>query len=147
MFFWNSLAFTMIQWMLAIWLLVPLPFLNPTWTSGSSWFMYCWSLKDVSIYFDIIQTTCTTYFNPNDLGGIWYGCPYSKIIEYLFINGGGCCSVAKSCLILCDPHGLQHTRPPCPSPSQITSIIINMEKQASKGPQIHTYLLEIWDKY
>ena len=35
MFFWNSLAFSMIQWMLAIWSLVPLPFLNPPWTSGS----------------------------------------------------------------------------------------------------------------
>ena len=44
MFFWNSLAFLMIQWMLAIWSLVPLPFLKPAWTSGSSWFMYCWSL-------------------------------------------------------------------------------------------------------
>ena len=31
MFFWNSLAFSMIQWMLAIWSLVPLPFLNPDW--------------------------------------------------------------------------------------------------------------------
>ena len=38
MFFWNSLAFSMIQWMSAIWSLVPLPFLNSTWTSGSSWF-------------------------------------------------------------------------------------------------------------
>ena len=44
MFFWNSLAFLMIQQMLAIWSLVPLPFLKPAWTSGSSWFMYCWSL-------------------------------------------------------------------------------------------------------
>ena len=44
MFFWNSLAFSMIQWMLTIWSLVPLPFLNPAWTSGSSQFMYCWSL-------------------------------------------------------------------------------------------------------
>ena len=44
MFFWNSLAFLMIQWMLAISSLVPLPFLNPAWTSGSSQFMYCWSL-------------------------------------------------------------------------------------------------------
>ena len=44
MFFWNSLAFSMIQWMLAIWSLVPLPFLNPAWTSGSSWFMYSWHL-------------------------------------------------------------------------------------------------------
>ena len=34
----------MIQWMLAIWSLVPLPFLNPAWTSGSSQFTYCWSL-------------------------------------------------------------------------------------------------------
>ena len=33
MFFWNSLAFSMIQWMLAIWSLVPLPFLNPAWTT------------------------------------------------------------------------------------------------------------------
>ena len=34
----------MIQWMLAIWSLVPLPFLNPACISGSSQFMYCWSL-------------------------------------------------------------------------------------------------------
>ena len=33
----------MIRQMLAIWTLVPLHFLNPVWTSGSSWFMY-WSL-------------------------------------------------------------------------------------------------------
>ena len=33
-----------IQWMLAIWSLVPLPFLNPACTSGSSQFMYSWSL-------------------------------------------------------------------------------------------------------
>ena len=44
MCFWNSLAFLMIQQMLAIWSLVLLPFLNPAWTSGSSRFMYCWSL-------------------------------------------------------------------------------------------------------
>ena len=37
-------AFLMIHWMLAIWSLVPLPFLNPAWTSESSWFTYCWSL-------------------------------------------------------------------------------------------------------
>ena len=30
--------------MLVIWSLVPLSFLNPAWTSGSSWFMYYWSL-------------------------------------------------------------------------------------------------------
>ena len=36
MFFWNSLAFSMIQRMLAIWSLVPLPFLKPAWTSGTT---------------------------------------------------------------------------------------------------------------
>ena len=43
-YFSGTLAFSMIQRMLAIWSLVPLPFLKPAWTSGSSWFMYCWSL-------------------------------------------------------------------------------------------------------
>ena len=43
MFFQNSLAFSMIQWILAIWSPVLLPFLNPTCTSASSWFTYCWS--------------------------------------------------------------------------------------------------------
>ena len=28
-----------------------------------------------------------------------------------------CCSVAKLCMTLRDPHGLQHARLPCPSPS------------------------------
>ena len=44
MFFWNSLAFSMYQRMLAIWSLVPLPFLKPARTSESLQFMYCWSL-------------------------------------------------------------------------------------------------------
>ena len=44
MFFWNSLTFSVIQWMLAIWSVVPLPFLNQARTSGISRFMYCWSL-------------------------------------------------------------------------------------------------------
>ena len=34
----------MIQWILAVWFLVPLPFPNPAWTSESSRFMYYWSL-------------------------------------------------------------------------------------------------------
>ena len=40
--FWNSLAFSMIRWILAIWSLVPLPFLNPACTYGSSQFTYSW---------------------------------------------------------------------------------------------------------
>ena len=34
----------MIQQLLEIWSLVLLPFLNPAWTSRTSWFTYCWSL-------------------------------------------------------------------------------------------------------
>ena len=44
MFYWNSLAFSIVQCMLAIWSLVLLPCLNPACTSGSSQFMYCQSL-------------------------------------------------------------------------------------------------------
>ena len=40
----------MIQWMLAIWSLVPLSSLKPGWTSGSSWFMYYWSLWCVQLW-------------------------------------------------------------------------------------------------
>ena len=38
-----SRAFSMIQWMLAIWFLVPLPFLNPAWTVESFRFTHFWS--------------------------------------------------------------------------------------------------------
>ena len=44
MFFLEPSCIEMIQLMLAIWSLVPLPFLKPVWTSGS-WFMYYWSLS------------------------------------------------------------------------------------------------------
>ena len=54
MFFWNSLAFSMTQQMLAIWSLIP--FLNPVCTSGSSWFMYCSSLV-----WRILSITLLTY--------------------------------------------------------------------------------------
>ena len=45
---WNSLAFSVIQCLLAIWSLVYLPVLNPACISGISQFTYCWSpsLKD-----------------------------------------------------------------------------------------------------
>ena len=35
-FFWNSFAFPVIQWILSIWSLVRLPFLKPTCASGTS---------------------------------------------------------------------------------------------------------------
>ena len=44
MFFWNSIILLIIQQILAICSLVPLPFLNPAWTSGISQFTHCWRL-------------------------------------------------------------------------------------------------------
>ena len=58
MFFWNSLAFSMIQQMLAIWSLVPLPFLKPAWTSGSFRFTYCWSLAWRILSITLIVQLC-----------------------------------------------------------------------------------------
>ena len=45
--------------MLANWSLVPLPFLKPAWTSGSSWFIYCWSLAWRSL--SVIHTNTHTH--------------------------------------------------------------------------------------
>ena len=57
MFFWNSLAFLMIQRMLAIWSLVPLPFLNLAW---KFWFMYCVKpcLENSEHYFASVWDEC-----------------------------------------------------------------------------------------
>ena len=45
MFFWNSLAFLIIQQMFSVWPLVHLSFINPIWTYGNSLFIYCWRLS------------------------------------------------------------------------------------------------------
>ena len=63
MFFWNTLAFSVIQQMLAIWSLVPLPFLNPAWTSESLQFMHCWSLawRILSITLLVCEISATVW--------------------------------------------------------------------------------------
>ena len=44
--------------MLAIWSLIPLLFLNPSWASGSSWLIYCWGLENFEHYFGIVWDKC-----------------------------------------------------------------------------------------
>ena len=51
-------------------------------------------------YWSVIDLQCCVNF-----------CHMAKCLSYC------CSSVAKSCPTLCDPHGLQHARLPCPSPS------------------------------
>ena len=51
MFFSSYVAFSMIQWMFAIWSLIPLHFLNPARTSGSSRFTVETGLENFERYF------------------------------------------------------------------------------------------------
>ena len=75
MFFCNSFAFLMVQWMLAIWSLVPLPFLNPAWTSGSSRFMYCWSLtwRNLHITLLVCEMSATVRYFEHSLALSLFG--------------------------------------------------------------------------
>ena len=70
--------------MLAIWSLVPLPFLNPACTSGSSRFRYYWSvawrilsITSITIFGEgngnSLQCSCLE--NPRD-GGVWWAAVY-----------------------------------------------------------------------
>ena len=63
-FFWNSIAFSTTQRMLAIWSLVLL--WNPACTSGISQFMYCWSLAwrlFERIFKHMLLFICSAVFN------------------------------------------------------------------------------------
>ena len=66
MFFWNSLAFLMIQRMLAIWSLVPLSFLKPAWTPGSSLLIKVIFLNHFSSAWNTVGVYCEEW----DDGGI-----------------------------------------------------------------------------
>ena len=82
MFFWNSLTFSMMQWMLAIWSLDPLPFLNLAWTSKSSlnWkfsvhVLLKPSLKDFEHYLDSMwnECNCVVVWTFQDIAFLWFG--------------------------------------------------------------------------
>ena len=75
MFLWNSLAFLIIQQMLAIWSLVPLPFLKPAWTLGSLWFMYCWNLawRILSITLLVCETSAIVQYFDHSLALPFFG--------------------------------------------------------------------------
>ena len=86
----------MIQWMLAIWSLVPLPFLNPPCTSGSSWFMYCWSLACHllgTIKWHLRCPKKDQHFQSRLFGKVLL---LTSTLEDMF-------SSVQSCLTLCDP--------------------------------------------
>ena len=112
MFFTNSLAFSMIQRMLAIWSLVPLPFLKPAWTSGSSWFTYCWSLglENFEHYFTGVwdECNCAVVWVFFGIAFLW---DWNDIWPSVVFNS-------------VQPHRWQPTRLPCPwdSPGKYTGV-------------------------
>ena len=101
MFFWNSLAFSMIQQMLAIWFLVPLPFWRRQWHptpvllpgKSHSWRSLvgcspwgCWGLDNTErLHFHFSLSgigegngnplQCSCLENPRD-GGAWWAAIY-----------------------------------------------------------------------
>ena len=132
MFYWKSCAFLMIQWMLAVWSLFPLPFLNPAWISGSSQFTYCWSLdwRILSIPLLVCKISAIVLercvFVLENVLEYSFPLPFFRIgmATDLFQSCGHCwvfqicwhieCSTFMS--ISLQPRGLQHAKPPCPSP-------------------------------
>ena len=130
MFFCYSLAFSMIQWMLAIWSLVPLPFLNPAWTSGRSWFTYCWSMACRILSITLLAYAaaaaaaakslqpCPTLYDPidgNPPGSPVPGILQARTLEWVVISFSSTCKwkvkvKLLSRVWLLAPHGLQPTR-------------------------------------
>ena len=74
-FSWNSLAFFMFQRMLAIGSLVPLPFLNPPWTSGSSWFVYYWNLAGTILSISLVacEMSAIVWYSEHSLALPFFG--------------------------------------------------------------------------
>ena len=58
--------FSIIQWILAIWSLVPLPIWNPACTSERSWFTYYWSLG-----WRILKHNLTSLWNDHNCMVVW----------------------------------------------------------------------------
>ena len=63
----------MIQQMLPIWSLVPPPFLNLAWTSGSSWFLLKPGLENFEHYFAIVwdECNCAVVWGFFDVAFLW----------------------------------------------------------------------------
>ena len=62
----------MIQQMLAVWSLVPLPFLNLSCTYGSSQFTYCWSLSWRILSITLLaQMSYLTSWNEHNCAVVW----------------------------------------------------------------------------
>ena len=78
--------------MLAIWSLVPLHFLNPAWTSGSSRFTYCWSLP-----WTILSITLLVWKMCSSLNILWHCFSLGLEWKVTFFQSCGHCWVFQKC--------------------------------------------------
>ena len=90
----------MIQWMLEVWSLVPLPFLKPAWTSGSSQFTYCWSLawRILSITLLVCEMSAIVWYFEHSLALPFFGIGMKTD---LFQSCGHCWVFQSCCHIDC----------------------------------------------
>ena len=68
-------CFLMKEWVLKIWSVVPLRFLNPASTSGSSLFSYCWSLtwRILSIILLVCEMSAIVWYFEHFLASPFFG--------------------------------------------------------------------------
>ena len=73
--FLEFFCFSYDQAYVGIWSLVPLSLLNPVHTSGSSWFMYCWSLawRILSITLLVCEMSETVWYFEHSLALPFFG--------------------------------------------------------------------------
>ena len=70
------------------WYLVPLPFLKPAWTSGSSRFAYCWSLAWRILSITLLVCAMSAIVFEHSLALPFF---VVEIKTYLFQSCGHCC--------------------------------------------------------
>ena len=133
MFFWISLAFSMIQWTLAIWSLVSLPFPNPACTSGGSQCMHCWSAayRVLSVTLQACETSAAVQCFEHSLALPFFGTGMKTHFQVFLCRPDGSkffiirntevdynlcvhAQLLSQDWLFCNSHGVKFTRLLCP---------------------------------
>ena len=97
MLFWNSCAYSVIQRLLAIWSLIPLPFLNLAGIFERSWTL-AWRILSMSYLYVKWTQFCSS------LNILWHYYPSLGLKwEHLFQSSGHCWVLQICCHIECSP--------------------------------------------
>ena len=105
----------MIQWVLAIWSLIPLCSCNPACASGSSQFMYCWILawRILNITLPVCKMSVIVWYFEHSLALLFFGIGMKtdlfQFCGYCWVFQICCHIVSESCSVVSNslqPHGL-----------------------------------------